>query len=340
MTRSAADRSRTLTLTATTTTATTATPAALATFTAILSRRFAALAERRSFALELVAALVTFAVTGFEFRVHFFVVHGFLDARRGVMASAASAAAASRMALPASTLASTAAFFAATAVLAQHFAEAVGAHFADDQELGRNRIRQEQRAAIVEVDALFPRVPGANRDHDVVVRGATTGFDRVLGSEREVQEAAPTGAQPVTASAIRIAARNTDEQLGGRLRGFAGLDLDRVSVQRADLRAFDLVALAITAEHGVAHVHLVDGLTEALVQRAHDVVDLRVTEFVDLEVEFLRLVTEHVGERAGDAFDQSGMRHGAQKPADCARSCSKKSARAYRALRPQILSRR
>ncbi len=314
VTRRAPSRSRTCAPTAA------ASATTIAACTAVLCRLFAALAERGRFVAVLLGALSTdfdlvFGIRLIRVSVDLFVVNVFFDTRGSVRAPSTTAAATVTLSAlsSAALFASAATIVAATAALAQHFAEAVGVHFAHVQEFSRDRIRQEQRTAVVEVDACFPRIAGADRDHHVVVCGAPTGFDRVLGRERQVQETPPTCAQSVATRAIGIAARDTDEQLGRRLGGLAGLDLDRVSVQRADLRAFDLVALTIAAEDCVAHVHLVDRFTEAFVQRAHHVVDFGVSELVDGEVEFLRLVAEHVSERASDAFDQSGMRHGAKK---------------------------
>lgn len=298
-----------------TTTATAATTAASTTATATLAfgtRR--ALVAVRTFAHDFELAFVVF--------VDVFVlvpgVNVFLDrlldlggtvgrfgARRALLASAVAAPAIVSAAAPVSAAIPTG-LAAATGLVA----DAVRVHVADFEELGRDRIGQEQRTAVVEVDALFPRVAGAHRDHDVVVRGAAPGLDGVLGRQREVQESTATRAQSVATRAIGVGARHAHEQLGRRLRGLARLHVDRVTVERADLRALDLVTLAIAAEHRLAHVDLVDGFAQALVEGADHVVHLSEPELVDLEVELLRLVAEHVGERAGDAFDQGGMGHG------------------------------
>jgi hypothetical protein len=215
-----------------------------------------------------------------------------------VMATAASAPAART--IPTAAILATAAFVG----------DAVGEHLTEFEILGRDRIRQEQRAPIVEVDPLFPGVHRVDGDHDVLDAGAAAGFDRVIRGQREVQEAAATGAQAEAAGAVRVLARNPDEELRRRFGRLTRLHFDRVPVERADLLALDFVALTIPGGHGRLHILLVDGLAQAFVERAHHVVDFGEPELVHLEIELLRLVAEHVGERAGDAFDQCRMGHG------------------------------
>lgn len=178
------------------------------------------------------------------------------------------------------------------------------------QVLRRDRIRQEERDAVVEVDPLFPRIECTHGQDREVVRRAARRFERVVGAQREVQVTTPARAQPVTQCALRVGARDTDEQELGRLARLASLDVDRVTVERADDVVLDLVSDAIARFDRVADVVGLDRLAQPLVQRVHDVLHGRVAVLVELEIELLRLVAQHVGEGASDAFDQGRVRHG------------------------------
>ena len=175
--------------------------------------------------------------------------------------------------------------------------------------LGRDLLAQVQRAAVVEVGAFFPGVHGEHLQDRVLARRATSGLASVLGREREVQEATASAAQAVLLGALQVARVDADVQELRRLAGLARLDRDRVAVQRADLRAAQLVARTVAAFDGGEHIGGLHGLSEPLAERADHVVELSEAFLVELEVELLRLVAEHVGERAGDAFDQGRVRH-------------------------------
>ena len=185
----------------------------------------------------------------------------------------------------------------------------VVAGLADLQEFGRDLAGEEQRLAIVEVDALLPRVEGVHRDHDVVATGAAAGFLRVLGRQREVQEAPAPAAQAVLHRAIGIASGDADVQELRRARRLAGLDVDRVAVQRAHTASDDLVARAVAGVDRLVEVGEGHGLAQALVQGLHDALGISEAVGVQLEVELLRLVTQHVREGTGDALDQGGVGH-------------------------------
>lgn len=94
---------------------------------------------------------------------------------------------------------------------AQFLLKAVVAGFADLEELRGNLTGEEQRLAVVEIDAFFPRVERVDRDHDVVAPGAAATFLGVVGGQCEMQEAAAASTQSVARRAIRVAGGNADE---------------------------------------------------------------------------------------------------------------------------------
>lgn len=177
------------------------------------------------------------------------------------------------------------------------------------QELRRYVLAQEQCLAVVEVVAFLPRVERENSQHRVVASGAATGLARVVDVQREVQEAPATATQPVPRRAIGVAGVDADIQEFGRLRRFAGFDLDRMAVERAHPAVAQLIARTIAGDDRFLEVALVDRFAEALVERAHDVGDRPETVTVELQAETVRLVPEHVRQRASDALDQRGMGH-------------------------------
>ncbi|HUR29303.1 MAG TPA: hypothetical protein VM509_14035 [Planctomycetota bacterium] len=216
-----------------------------------------------------------------------------------------------RAAMTASAVA-VAGMLAPPAASARIHLDAVVAGLADLQELDRDLLREEQRLAIVEIDAFLPRVERVHRDHDVVATRAPPTFLRVVRRQREVQEAPPSTAQAVAHRAVRVARRDADVQHFGRTRRLAGLDVDRMPVERAHACADDLVTRPVAGMDRILEVSHRDRLAEAFVQGLDDAFGVAVALGVELEVELLGLVAEHVGERACDAFDQGGVGHSAQ----------------------------
>jgi hypothetical protein len=172
-----------------------------------------------------------------------------------------------------------------------------------------NGIGEKERLAVVEVDPFLPSVERVHRDHDVVARTPPPGLERVVWSERKMQEATSPRAQSVAPRALGVRARDAHEQQGRRPRRLARLHLDRVSVESAYPLVQDFVANAVSGRDRGSDVLLLDGLPQAFVQGLDDIVEFGVAELVELEIELLRLMAQHVSEGAGDAFDQSGMGH-------------------------------
>lgn len=195
----------------------------------------------------------------------------------------------------------------ATVALARFVA--VVALFEHLEVMSGDLFREIKRLAVVEVDPVFPSVEGEDAQDRVLARGAAAGFAGVVGTQGEMQETPSPTAQTKLLRALQISTVDADVQKLGRLARVAGLDGNRVSVERANLRTADLVARAIAGRDRFFEVFELEGFAQSIAQRAHDVIDLAESVGVELEVELLRFVTEHVGQRAGNAFDQGGMRH-------------------------------
>lgn len=177
------------------------------------------------------------------------------------------------------------------------------------QELRRDVLAQKQRLAVVEVVAFLPGIEREDPQHGVVAPGPATGLARVVDVEREVQETPATPAQSVARRAIGVARVDADVEEFRRLRRLTGLDLDRVAVQRAHAAVAQLVPRPVTGHDRFFEIAFVDRLAEALVERTHDVGDCPESVTVELQAKAVRLVPEHVRQRASDALDQRGMGH-------------------------------
>jgi hypothetical protein len=94
-----------------------------------------------------------------------------------------SAARSLELALRRSVMATTAASALSLSVLrrARLRLHAVVTHLPHLQEFRRDLLGEEQRLAVVEVDALFPSIEGVHRDHDVLQPGAPPAFLGVVG---------------------------------------------------------------------------------------------------------------------------------------------------------------
>jgi len=219
---------------------------------------------------------------------------------RALVASATATAAAT----------ATCAFFALVARTACVRLDAVGELVADLDHLRRDLVREPQRGAVVEVHAVLPRVESTDLEHRVLARRASTGLGSVGRRQSEVQEAAPARAQAVALRALDVARRDAEIEELGRLAVGAGLDRDRVAVQRADAIADDFVARTITRFDRVEHVGFLDRLTQALVEGADHVSHVREAVGVDFEVELLRPVAQHESQGTGDPLDAVVRGHG------------------------------
>jgi len=204
-------------------------------------------------------------------------------------------------------------------------------------------LSEVERPTVEEVDSVLPRIQGVDAKDGVLARSATACLARVLQVERQVEEAAPASPQSKLLGAPQVAGVHADVQELGRPRGFTGLDLDRVSVERTDLAVANLVARSVASFDGGFDIRLIDRLAQALLERADDVRHGTEAVAVEFEVELLRLVPKHVRERAGDAFDQCGMRHALQSlvraGSTAARRCRRPQVRSVRALRRGVRGR-
>jgi hypothetical protein len=180
----------------------------------------------------------------------------------------------------------------------------------DLEVIGGDRVREEQGLAIVEAHAVLPRITREDRDDRVLRRGAATHLLGVLFARREVQEVTTSRAQAAPCSAVSVAAAHAEVELLRRLSRLARVNLDRVSIQSADLAVDDLVARTITGLDGLCHFLLFDVLVELFTERVQDVLEVGVSELVDLYVELLRLVPKHVGEFAGQTLVIVVLAHG------------------------------
>ncbi|MCK6447553.1 MAG: hypothetical protein L6Q99_14270 [Planctomycetes bacterium] len=179
----------------------------------------------------------------------------------------------------------------------------------ETDEARRNRFRQKQRLPVVEVDALFPRFGRSHDEHGVLAAGATPALARVVDGARQVQEAPTSAGESVLERAFGVACAEADVKEFGRLPRLAGLDRNRVAVERAHLVADDLVARTVAGRDRGFDIRTLDGLAETFVKRADDVVDVAVAVGVELQVELVGLVAQHVRQGTGDPLDQRGVGH-------------------------------
>ncbi len=195
---------------------------------------------------------------------------------------------------------------------AQLLLDSVVAAFTDLEELRGNLTGEEQRLAVVEIDAFFPCIERVDRDHDVIAPSAAAAFLGVLGGQREMQEPAPAAAQSVARRAIRVAGRNADKEQLRRPRRLSRLDVDRMPVQRTHACAEDFIARAVAGANCVLKISERDWLAQTFVQGLDDAFGVAVSLGVEFEIELLRLVAQHVREGAGNTFDQSRVGHSPQ----------------------------
>lgn len=179
----------------------------------------------------------------------------------------------------------------------------------ETDEAGRNRFRQEQRLAIVEVDTFFPGFRRAHDEHRVLAARAASALTRVVDRPRQVQEPTPSAGEPVLERAFGISSTEPDVEKLGRLPRLSRFDGNRVAVERAHFVTDDLVARTVARGDRGFDVRTLDGLAEALVERANDLVDVAVAMGVELQVELVGLVAQHVRQGTGDPLDQRGVGH-------------------------------
>jgi hypothetical protein len=179
----------------------------------------------------------------------------------------------------------------------------------------RNRFREEQRLTVVEVDAVLPSLRRSHDEHGVFASRAAAALTRIVDRAGKVQEAPSATGQPVLQRALGVACTEPDVKELGRLRRVAGFDRDRVPVERSNLVAHDLVARPVASSDRALDVLALDGFAKALVQGADDLVDVAVAVGVELEVELVGLVAQHVRQGTGDSLDQRGVGHAVEQPA-------------------------
>jgi hypothetical protein len=176
--------------------------------------------------------------------------------------------------------------------------------------LGRDGVGEVQGLSVVEAHPVLPRVACEDRDNGVLGRCAATHLDGVLLAPCEVQEATTSGAQTAPGRALCVAAAHPQVELLRRLAGLTRIDLDRVPVEGTDLAVDDLVPRTITGLDGLGNVLYFNVLVQLLAEGIEDILQICVAEFVDLHIELVRLVAEHVGEFAGQTLVGFVLAHG------------------------------
>ena len=177
------------------------------------------------------------------------------------------------------------------------------------QEVRGDLLTKEQGVAVVELDAILEGLEGAHGHHGVFRGDAAAHLPCVVELESQVQEGAPSAAQAAGLRPVRITAADADVEQLGRLARLPRIDGERVPVEGPNAPVDDLVTAAVAGADRLLDVFVVDRLAQALIEGLNNVIEITVTMGVQLEVELLGLMTEHVRQGTGDALGESALAH-------------------------------
>ena len=185
-------------------------------------------------------------------------------------------------------------------------------------ELSRDLFGKKNRATVIEIDTVFPGVARQDTDHRIAPIQATANLPGLLLGEGQVNVRTTHTFKAVTLNVGHIPATHSGKQLVRRFVRFPGIHLDRVAIKGANAAILDLVSCTVGPSQGLVHVFLFNRLAEPLIEGPNNIVQVTPAELVEFQIEFFRLVPEHVCQRTGQTLVERkfSFHHGGLYPTD------------------------